>query len=152
MKKDKIAEQLSDILPNRPIIPGNVASSAQLIDKEATCIKAKQDAKEVARIKYLEKQKLARLKAKEAKRQSLAEELGLDSTPNVNTDNQLKKIAEQTKRVEAIEAIEAQVSPSRTSRNYKTRVILKKYNFCHAITRHNKTRDNKASYFTQYKS
>lgn len=110
MKKDKIAEQLSDILPNRPIIPGNVASSAQLIDKEATCIKAKQDAKEVARIKYLEKQKLARLKAKEAKRQSLAEELGLDSTPNVNTDNQLKKIAEQTKRVEAIEAIEAQVS------------------------------------------
>lgn len=110
MKKDKIAEQLSDILPNRPITPGNVISSAQLVGQEATRIKAKQDAKEVARIKYLEKQKLARLKAKEAKQQSLAEELGLGSAPDANTDNQIKKIAEQQKRVEAIEAIEAQVA------------------------------------------
>ena len=109
MKKDKIAEQLSDILPNRPIIPGNAASRTQLIEQEATNIKAKQDAKEIARIKYLEKSKLARMKAKEAKRQSLAEELGLDSVPDVNTDNQIRKIAEQQKRVEAIEAIEAQV-------------------------------------------
>lgn len=109
MKKDKIAEQLSDILPNRPRVPGNVASSTQLIDKEATRIKAKQDAKEIARLKYLEKSKLARMKAKQAKQQSLAEELGLDSVPDVNTDNQIKKIAEQEKRVEAIEAIEAQV-------------------------------------------
>lgn len=109
MKKDKIAEQLSDILPDRPTIPGNVASSSQLIDQEATRIKASQDAKEIARIKYLEKQRLRQLKAKEAKRQSLAEELGLDSIPEGRTETQAKKIAEQEKRVEAIEAIEAQV-------------------------------------------
>lgn len=109
MKKDKIAEQLSDILPDRPTIPGNVASSSQLVDQAATRIKAKQDAKEVARIKYLEKQKLRNLKAKEAQRQSLAEELGIDSIPEGRTETQAKKIAEQEKRVEAIEAIEAQV-------------------------------------------
>lgn len=109
MKKDKIAEQLSDILPNRPITPGNVISSAQLVDQAATNIKAKQDAKEIARIKYLEKQKLKNLKAKEAERQSLAEELGVDSIPDGQTEFQAKKIAEQQKRVEAIEAIEAQI-------------------------------------------
>lgn len=109
MKKDKIAEQLSDILPDRPTIPGNVTSSSQLIGQAATHIKAKQDAKEIARIKYLEKQRLRNLKAKEAQRQSLAEELGLDSVPDGQTEHQAKKIAEQEKRVEAIEAIEAQV-------------------------------------------
>lgn len=109
MKKDKIAEQLSDILPNRPITPGNVISSAQLVDQAATNIKAKQDAKEIARIKYLEKQKLKNLKAKEAERQSLAEELGVDSIPDGQTEFQAKKIAEQQKRIEAIEAIEAQI-------------------------------------------
>ena len=110
MKKDKIAEQLSDILPNRPGVPGNVASSTQLIDKEATRIKAKQDAKEIAHIKYLEKQKLKRLKAKEAERQSLAKELDICEIPDGQTELQAKRIAEQQKRIEAIEAIEAQVA------------------------------------------
>lgn len=109
MKTDKIAQQLSDILPDRPNTPGYIASSSQLVDKEAANIKTKQDAKEIARLKYLEKQKLRNLKAKEAKRQSLAEELGLDSIPDGQTESQAKKIAEQEKRVEAIEAIEAQV-------------------------------------------
>lgn len=110
MKKDKIAEQLSGILPNRPVIPGNVASSAQLVDREATRIKAKQDAKEIAHIKYLEKQKLKRLKAKEAERQSLAKELDICEIPDGQTELQAKRIAEQQKRIEAIEAIEAQVA------------------------------------------
>lgn len=110
MKKDKIAEQLSDILPDRPTIPGNVATSAQLVDKEATVIKAKQDAKEVARIKYLEKQRLKKLKANEAKMKSLAEELGIESIPKGQTEFQARKITEQEKRVKAIEEIEAQVT------------------------------------------
>lgn len=110
MKKDKIAKQLSDILPDRSIIPGNTASSAQLVDQAATRIKASQDAKELARIKYLEKQKLKRLKAKEEERQSLAEELGVESIPDGRTESQARKIAEQEKRVEAVEAIEAQIA------------------------------------------
>ena len=111
-KKDKIAEQLSDLLPNRPTTPGfNQPNTSKLVEEEATRIKAKQDAKEIARIKYLEKQKLRNLEAKQAKRQSLAEELGLDESelPQHSNVNQIEQIAEQKKKVEAIEAIEAQV-------------------------------------------
>lgn len=110
MKADKIATQLSDILPDRPITPGfDNNRTTQMVNQEANRIKAKQDAKELARIKYLERQKLRNMKAKEEKRQSLAEELGIDSIPDGQTELQAKKIAEQQKRVEAIEAIEAEV-------------------------------------------
>lgn len=111
-KKDKIAEQLSDLLPDRPTAPGfNQPNTSKLVEEEATRIKAKQDAKEIARIKYLEKQKLRNLEAKQAKRQSLAEELEVDESelPQRSNANQIERIAEQKKRVEAIEAIEAQV-------------------------------------------
>ena len=82
--------------------------TSTLVEQEATRIKAKADAKELARIKYLEKQKLKNLKAKQEKRQSLAEELGVEEIPDGQTELQAKRIAEQQKRVEAIEAIEAQ--------------------------------------------
>lgn len=109
MKKEKIAAQLSDILPDRPITPGlNNPQTSKLVEQEASRIKAKQDAKEIARIKYLEKQKLKNLEAKQQKRQSLAAELGLDEIPDGQTEHQAIAIAEQQKRVEAIEAIEAE--------------------------------------------
>ncbi len=109
MKTDKIATQLSDILPNRPDVPGfDNQKTSQMVNQEANRIKAKQDAKEIARIKYSERQKLKNLEAKQEKRQSLAEELGLGSIPDGQTEFQAKKIAEQKKRVEAIEAIEAE--------------------------------------------
>lgn len=109
-KKDKIAEQLSDLLPDRPKMPGlSNPDTSKMVEEEATRIKARQDAKEVARIKYLEKQKLRKLEDKQAKRQSLAEELGLDEIPDGQTAHQAEQIAEQKKKVEAIEAIEAQV-------------------------------------------
>lgn len=109
-KKDKIAEQLNNLLPDRPKMPGlSNPNTSKMVEEEATRIKAKQDAKEVARIKYLEKQKLRYLEAKQAKRQSLAEELGLDEIPDGQTVHQAEQIAEQKKKVEAIEAIEAQV-------------------------------------------
>lgn len=109
MKKEKIAAQLSDILPNRPTSPGlDNPQTSKLVEQEASRIKAKQDAKEIARIKYLEKQKLKNLEAKRQKRQSLAEELGLDEIPDGQTEHQAIAIAEQQKRVEAIEAIEAE--------------------------------------------
>ena len=110
MKTDKIAKDLSDILPSRPTVPGmSNLDTSKLVEQEATRIKAKADAKELARIKYLEKQRLRNLEAKQQKRQSLAEELGLDSIPDGQTEFQAKQIAEQKKRVEAVEAIEAQV-------------------------------------------
>lgn len=109
MKTDKIAQKLADILPNRPIVPGmSNPDTSKLVEQEATRIKSKQDAKELARIKYLEKQKLKNLQAKQEKRQSLAEELGVEETPDGQTELQAKRIVEQQKRVEAIEALEAQ--------------------------------------------
>lgn len=109
MKTGKIAQKLADILPNRPIVPGmSNPDTSELVEQEATRIKSKQDAKELARIKYLEKQKLRNLQAKQEKRQSLAEELGVEEIPDGQTELQAKRIAEQQKRVEAIEALEAQ--------------------------------------------
>ena len=109
MKKDKIAEQLSDILPDRPKeLSLDGRNTAELVKKEAASIKTKQDAKEIARIKYLEKRRLKNLEAKQAERQELADELGLDEIPKGQTALQAERLAEQKKRVEAIEEIEAQ--------------------------------------------
>lgn len=109
MKADKIAQKLADILPDRPVVPGmSNPDTPKLVEQEATRIKSKQDAKELARIKYLEKRKLKNLQAKQEKRQSLAEELGVEEIPNGQTELQAKRIVEQQKRVEAIEALEVQ--------------------------------------------
>lgn len=109
MKTDKIAQKLADILPNRPVVPGmSNPDASKLVEQEATRIKLKQDAKELARIKYLEKQRLKNLQVKQEKRRSLAEELGMEEIPDGQTELQAKRIAEQQKRVEAIEALEAQ--------------------------------------------
>lgn len=109
MKIDKIAKDLSDILPSRPTVPGmSNPDTSKLVEQEATRIKAKADAKELARIKYIEKQRLRNLKAKQQKRQSLAEELGIEEIPDGQTELQAKRIAEQQKRIDAIEALEAE--------------------------------------------
>lgn len=113
MKQNKIEEQLSSILPNRvqaPSLNRPSASTAQSIAKEAANIKAKADAKELARIKYIEKCRLQREKAKIEEKQSLASELGLtqDEAEDLSTKTQIQKAAQHKKNIEAIEAIEAQ--------------------------------------------
>lgn len=109
MKTDKIAQKLADILPDRPIVPGmSNPDTSKLVEQEATRIKLKQDAKELARIKYLEKQRLKNLQAKQEKRQLLAKKLGIEEIPDGQTEFQAERIVEQQKRVEAIEALEAQ--------------------------------------------
>lgn len=109
MKTDKIAQKLADILPSRPVVPGmSNPDTSKLVEQEATRIKSRQDAKELARIKYIEKRRLKNLQAKQERRQLLAEELGLEEIPDDQTELQARRIAEQQKRIEAIEAIEAQ--------------------------------------------
>lgn len=110
-KTDKIAEQLSDLLPDRPKpLSLDSPDAPKMIDGEAARIKAKQDAKELARIKYLETQRLRTLEAKQTKRQEMAEKLGLEEIPDGQTVLQAERIAEQKKKIETIEAIEAQVT------------------------------------------
>lgn len=113
MKQNKIEEQLSSILPNHtqaPSLNRPSASTAQSIAKEAADIKAKAEAKELARIKYIEKCRLQREKAKIEEKQSLAEELGLDPerAETIPTKLQMERVAEHEKNIQTIEAIEAQ--------------------------------------------
>lgn len=113
MKQNKIEEQLSSILPNHtqaPSLNRPSASMTQSIAKEAADIKAKADAKELARIKYIEKCRLQREKAKIEEKQSLAEELGLDPerAETIPTKLQMERVAEHEKNIQTIEAIEAQ--------------------------------------------
>lgn len=113
MKQNKIEEQLSSILPTRtqaPSLNRPSASTAQSIAKEAADIKAKADAKELARIKYIEKCRLQHEKAKIEEKQSLAEELGLDPerAETIPTKLQMERVAEHEKNIQTIEAIEAQ--------------------------------------------
>ena len=113
MKQNKIEEQLSSILPTRtqaPSLNRPSASTTQSIAKEAADIKAKADAKELARIKYIEKCRLKREKAKLEEKQSLASELGLDPerAETIPTKLQMERVAEHEKNIQTIEAIEAQ--------------------------------------------
>lgn len=101
MSKNKIVDSLSDILPDRPTRTiGSAITNADLVDDEARRIEARQDAAEIARIKYREKQKLRKLKAKAAE-QFDNEDIGAIATN--------KEAQEQQKRVEVIEAIEADI-------------------------------------------
>lgn len=112
-REDKIAERLNDLLPDRPVMQGagNPDTRMQVeVEEEATRIKARQDAKEAARIRYNERRKLEYMKARQAERGSLAEELGVEELPDGQTPHQARRIAEQQKRVEAAEAIEASVA------------------------------------------
>ena len=113
MKQNKIEEQLSSILPTRtqaPSLNRPSASTQASIAKEAADIKAKADAKELARIKYIEKCRLQREKAKLEEKQSLASELGLDPerAETISTKLQMERVAEHEKNIQTIEAIEAQ--------------------------------------------
>ena len=110
MKTDKIEERLNELLPDRVRLPGSDNSdTAASVKKAAVCIKATQDAKEIARIKYLEKNRLRKLEAKQAESEALADKLGIEEVPEGRTAYQAERIVEQQKRVEALEAVEAQI-------------------------------------------
>lgn len=110
MEKSKIAEQLASILPERPSEVGiNGQNMDSLIAQEAHNFKAKTEAKEIARRKYAEKQKLKNMQKKEEAMQALAEELGVENLPNCQTEHQARELVEQQKKIEALEAIEAEI-------------------------------------------
>lgn len=144
MKTEKIAEQLNDILPDRPKKPGlDNPDVPKLVEEEAARIKAKADIKEIAYIKYKEKLRLRNLEAKQAERKALAEKLGIDEIPEGQTNYQAERIAEQIaeqqKRVETIEAIEAQtvqpLHPAELAKNYSGKFDIRKASAMYGTTR-----------------
>lgn len=109
MKQANIASQLNGILPERLEVPIlNNPTTQTVIDAAANAIVKEQEAKEIARIKFSEKQKLRTLEEKQSKAESIANKYGLDKAEVGLTESRAQKIAEQRKRVKAIEAIEAE--------------------------------------------
>jgi hypothetical protein len=109
METNDIEKQLANLLPDRVDAPSmSTQTRPELIKKEASDIKTKQKAKELAAIRYKESRKLHSLERKQAENEALAKELGLDEVPLGQTENQARKIAEQKNKVETIKAIEAQ--------------------------------------------
>lgn len=112
MKQEKIEEQLSSMLPNRTQAPSLEHSSETFknsISEQARSIKAKRDASELARIKYMEKTRLASAKAKLEERRAAAKELGLDqeTADAAYSKKELERIAEHERNLRTIDAIEA---------------------------------------------
>lgn len=111
MKEDIIEKKLKAILPDRP---GNLALSPEgpsnRAREMAESIKVKQDLKEIARIKYAEKQKLKKEENRLATIKREAEKAGIDpeTISSSQTAHQAKVLAEQQQRLQAIEAIEEQ--------------------------------------------
>jgi YesN/AraC family two-component response regulator len=109
MKEEILKEKLAAILPSRPQALNPMARvEEQAIAEEAQKIIAKQDAKVLAKLKYAETRKLKHLKEQAEVAQAIAEEYELDEVPEGKTEKQLRKFAEQQKKVETIEAIEIQ--------------------------------------------
>lgn len=112
MKKDLLKKQLADILPDRPFTPNlELLSQEQIIDKGATRLKEEQAAKELAKIKFREKQRLRYLEQKQEKHRALAQELGMGFIPDSQTENQARQLRAQQEKIETIEAIEETVQP-----------------------------------------
>lgn len=108
MDNGKIKQQLSDLLPDREGVIGLDESRDRDLSKEASAIKAKQQASELAKVKYREQSRLRKLDKESKERESLANSLGIE-IPDGQTTFQSHAIAEQKAKIEAIETIEAQI-------------------------------------------
>lgn len=112
MDKDRLAQQISDLVPDRPSAPYMDMHTQKDVEKEATRVVAQRNAKELAKLRYAEKRKL---KAEETKQQQ-AKALGL-TLDEGQTIRQAQKIAEHEAKIKAIDAIEAEtVDPLNVSR------------------------------------
>ena len=105
--KTKLTEQLSSLLPNRANAAEDLSNMGpEAINAKAEALLKHQTAQELARIKYKERRRLKTLEQHKEE----AEAAGLSDTDlaRVQTKRQIEILQEQKKRVEAIEAIEAQ--------------------------------------------
>lgn len=116
MDKNKLTKDIAAILPTSPTaMPGlNRAAKIEAINKTADELVKKQSAKELAQIKYKEKQKMRRFEEKRDEalkaRQEAAEALGVDikDIPVSLKPSEVKDYIERSKNMIALEAIEAE--------------------------------------------
>lgn len=103
MKTEAIANQLSDLLPEREPVMNSPGLTSDEIEEAAVHFRAKQSAKELARMKMAERRKIKKAEEKQAKARSL----GIELSP-VETLAHAQKVAEHKARLKAIEDIEVE--------------------------------------------
>lgn len=120
MKQDLIEKRLKGMLPSHADDIGMHAPKADTLVKEAAqTIKAKQDLKEIAKVKFAEKQRLKRMEANQKRMEAIAEEMGVETETieSSQTEHQARALAEQRQKVKAIEAIEEQTTEALSIEN-----------------------------------
>lgn len=106
MDKERIAEQLADLLPERESVRGPHKHSDE-IGLQAEKIEASMSAKEIARLKRNEQEKIKRAKKQKAEIEAQAEAMGIELQEG-QTLKQAQRIAEAEERLRMIEEIEAE--------------------------------------------
>lgn len=118
--KEALTEQLSSILPNRQYGSAvNGMSKEQATEEAVTTVKAKQTAKELAALKYKEKQAIKQLEQSEKAKQALAEETGMSISemPTILTESKANALRKRKQNLDTIVAIESQVAESAPGAN-----------------------------------
>lgn len=118
--KEALTEQLSSILPNRQYGSAvNGMSKEQATEEAVATVKAKQTAKELAALKYKEKQAIKQLEQSEKAKQALAEETGMSTSemPVILTDAKANALRQRKQNLDTIVAIESQVVESAPGAN-----------------------------------
>lgn len=118
--KEALAEQLSSIIPNRQYGSAvNGKSKEQVTEEAVTTVKAKQTAKELAALKYKEKQAIKQLEQSEKAKQALAEETGMSISemPTILTESKANALRQRKQNLDTIVAIESQVAESAPGAN-----------------------------------
>ena len=110
MKKNALERQIAEILPERstPLVPSVLNQSSA--EEGASLIRTKRDAKELARLKYNEKQKLKKAVTKARELQAIGEDAEF-------TRAQIREVKERQKNIELLETLETQTLEPLDARN-----------------------------------
>ena len=118
--KEALTEQLSSIIPNRQYSSAiNGISKEQVTEEAVTAVKTKQTAKELAALKYKEKQAIKQLEQSEKAKQALAEETGISISemPTILTESKANTLRQHKQNLDTIVTIESQVAESAPGAN-----------------------------------
>lgn len=109
MKKNALERQIAEILPERstPLVPSVLNQSSA--EEGASLVRTKRDAKELARLKYNEKQKLKKAVTKARELQAIDEDAEFTT--------QIREVKERQKNIELLETLETRTLEPLDARN-----------------------------------
>ena len=116
MKKNALERQIAEILPERstPLVPSVLNQSSA--EEGASLVRTKRDAKELARLKYNEKQKLKKAVTKARELQAVDEDAEFTT--------QIREVKERQKNIELLETLETRTLEPLDARNLSEYKVL----------------------------